>query len=334
MQTRAVQVILLICSLILAIIILIASSKYAAWSHEMVPGAGNWLPLVFYVGTIPFISLLYTVSHLAALQLNGLPCPPYPNGRTTSSLSPRLSRNPRPYDAGYAVTTTFFILCVSVLHTLTWFAQSVLCTSCELAPILAGHQGRVARWCPQSRFRDTGDRDLANMLGTLATVKDFLQWAMFALAAGLVECARREWMRAELVRGQHVRMMGAGVDFGGAGGGGGKNNNNSPFSKNPVNGVVELSTVTISGPRLVFRAEEAEAAKQRERDAAEARRRDEDEDRKRRWASGVGPLPPPIPPKNSSSAGANNSKKKDNVYANGMGLKRSGTLNHMYESRV
>ncbi|KIW32168.1 uncharacterized protein PV07_03733 [Cladophialophora immunda] len=332
MQTRAVQVILLICSLILAIIILIASSKYGAWAHEMVPGASRWLPLVFYVGTIPFISLLYTVSHLAALQFNGLPCPPYPDGRGGASTSPRQSRNPQPYDANYTVTTTFFVFCVSIVHTLMWFAQSVLCTSCELAPILAGHQGQVPRWCPQSRFHDTGNPGLANMLGTLATVKDFLQWAMVALAAGLVECARREWMRAEHVRGLHVRTMGAGVDFGGYGGGEGEN-----FPKKTTlggaAGAVELSN--ISGPRLVFRAEEEAAARQREREQEETRRRQEEEERKRQWASGNGPLPTTTRTTgNGVVAAVPPPNKKDNYYGNGMGLKRSGTLNHMYESRV
>ncbi|OAP60589.1 hypothetical protein AYL99_05591 [Fonsecaea erecta] len=334
MQTRAVQVILLICSLILAIIILIASSKYGAWSHEMVPGPSKWLPLVFYVGTIPFFSLLYTVSHLAALQFNGLPSPPYPNGRSSKLWSARQSTSSAPYDAHYTVTTTFFILCVSILHTLMWFAQSVLCTSCELAPILAGHQGQVPAWCPQSRFHDTGKTGLAGMLGTLATVKDLLQWVMFVLAAVLVECARREWMRAEHVRSQQVRLMGAGVDFGG--GARAADGFDSDFSKKPIGGGgrgVELTN--ISGPRLVFRAEEEAAAAAA---AAEAAAKQQQRAREQERGQGESrrhdkPLPPPQRPQPTVLP---SSKKKDNYYGNGMALQRSGTvtLNHMYESRV
>ncbi|KIX95583.1 uncharacterized protein Z520_08703 [Fonsecaea multimorphosa CBS 102226] len=327
MQTRAVQVILLICSLILAIIILIASSKYAAWSHEMVPGPGKWLPLVFYVGTIPFFSLLYTVSHLAALQFNGLPSPPYLYGRASSSGA---APQQQAYDAGYTVRSTFLTLCVSVAHTLMWFSQSILCTSCELAPILAGHQGQVPQWCPQSRFHDTGNPNLANMLGTLAPVKDFLQWTMFALAAALIECARREWMRAEHVRAQQTRLMGAGVDFGGYGDGGGGGDfvkKTTPMAAAAAaGGVVELGNINISGPRLVFRAEEAA---RREQDEAKKRRQQGANGGGRGDNNNGAPLPPaPVLPPTG--------KKKDNYYGNGMGLKRSGTttLNHMYESRV
>ncbi|EXJ68039.1 uncharacterized protein A1O5_08654 [Cladophialophora psammophila CBS 110553] len=288
-------------------------------------GRMKWFPVqgigFFYVGTIPFFSLLYTVSHLAAFQFNGLPSPPYPYYNSRGGASSPKSASPQHYDANYTVTTTFFILCVSILHTLMWFAQCVLCTSCELAPILAGHQGRVPKWCPQSRFRDTGKPGLADMLGTLATVKDFLQWAMFVLAAGLIECARREWMRAEHVRGQQVRMMGAGIDFGGPGQAVG----DVDFSRRPggAGAAVELST--ISGPRLVFRAEEEEAARMREEEETRRKRLREEEERKKLWAGGNGPLP-------RQPTGPGAPGNKDNYYGNG--LKRSGTLNHMYESRV
>ncbi|ETI22496.1 hypothetical protein G647_06571 [Cladophialophora carrionii CBS 160.54] len=311
MQVRAAQVILLILSLVLSVVILIASSKYAAWSHSMVSAAaGTWLPLVFYVGTIPFVSLLYTVAHLAALQFNGLPSPPYlQNGGYSYPKS-----NAHAYDADYAVTSSFFILCVTVLHTLAWLAQSILCTSCELAPILQGHQGLVPKWCPQSRFRDSGQPGLANMLGTLAPVKDFLQWVMVVLAAALIECARREYVRAEVVRRQQVRMMGAGVDFGGRSQGA----NAVVQTKTPG---VELNE--ISGPQLIFRAEEEARRRQEE----EERKQREEEKRNKQLTTGGSSLPP-------QPTGQGVSGNKDNYYGNGMGLKRSGTLNYMYESRV
>jgi hypothetical protein len=268
-------------------------------------------PLVFYVGTIPFFSLLYIVAHLAALQFNGLPSPPYPQNRGFQSPKP----NAQPYNADYAVTTTFFILCFTVLYTLAWLGQSILCTSCELAPILQGHQGLVPKWCPQSHFRDSGQPGLANMLGTLAPVKDFLQWVMVVLAAALIECARREYIRAEVVRRQQVRMMGAGVDFGGPSQG-----TNVVFQTKAPG--FELNE--ISGPKLTFRAEE-EARRKKEEE--EAKRREEEKKQKRPLAPGGSSLPPqPIGP----GAPGN----KDNYYGNGMGLKRSGTLNYMYESRV
>jgi hypothetical protein len=269
-------------------------------------------PLVFYVGTVPFFSLLYITGHLAGLQFNGLPSAPYPGSRGSYPKGNRPA-----YNADYTVSTTFFILCVSVIHTLAWLLQSILCTSCELAPILSGNQGRVPKWCPQSRFRDSGQPNLAMMLGTLAPVKDFLQWGMVALSIALIECARREYMRAEYFRRQQVQAMGAGVDFGGPSQG-------TDILFNTKSAGVELKQ--ISGPKLVFRAEE------------EARRRQEEAEQKRKEAErkkklqvqfapdGRDALPLPVGP----GAPGN----KDNYYGNGMGLQRSNTLNYMYESRV
>ena len=270
--------------------------------------------MVFYVGTIPFFSLLYIVAHLAALQFNGLPSPPYPHNR--GSIFSKAT-DVQPYNAEYTATTTFFILCISIVHTLAWLGQSILCTSCELAPILSGHQGHVPKWCPQSRFRDSGKAGLANMLGSLAPVKDILQWIMVVTAAALIECARREYMRAEQFRHQEFRMLGTGVDFGG-----------------PSQGVdmqfqtkvpgVELTQ--ISGPKLIFRAEE----EARRREEEERRKREEAETKKRQQknvqftASSGLTVPQPV--------GFGVPGDKDNYYGNG--LKRSDTLNYMYESRV
>ncbi|EXJ85275.1 hypothetical protein A1O3_05950 [Capronia epimyces CBS 606.96] len=248
MQSRVVQVLLLILSFVLALFLLIASSKYASWAKGMTVATGSWLPLVFYVGTIPLVSLVYTTVHLAALQFNGLPVPPYadPENHGGGGDDDGKSSPPRdaPYDTDDGVKSTMFILGISVLHLVAWLAQSILCTSCELAPVLAGTEGRVPRWCPQSRFKDTGQPGLAGMLGTLATVKDFLQWAMVLLTILLLECARREYVRAARAKHAVVHAAGAGVDFGGPSRGFGVP---VPDWKTP--GVaVELSTITISGP--------------------------------------------------------------------------------------
>lgn len=222
-----------------------------------------------------------------------------------------------PYDADYASSTTFFILAVSIMHVTAWLAQAALCTGCELAPILAGTQGTVPKWCPQSRFQDTRQPGLAGMLATLATAKDFLQWAMVVLAAVLVECARREYMRAEHVRREDVRMAGAGVDFGGGARAGAFPAVKSGGGAGGV--VVELTQ--ISGPRL-FRPEEEAREQERQRQRQHQQRKMETErDR---------PLPPQPPQPTGPGAPGN----RDNYYGNGMGLKRSGTLNYMYESRV
>jgi hypothetical protein len=268
--------------------------------------------LCFYVGSVPFLSLVYTALHLAALQFNGLPVPPYAPTRT-SAIAP----NPRNrqsvvkvYDPDYTSTTTFFILGVSILHFVAWFAQAILCTSCELAPILSGNQGRVPGWCPQSRFQDMGTPGLADMLGTLATVKDFLQWGMVAITVALIEIARREWMRAERVRTEALRSQGAGIDFGG-----------ERRQINLKGGVVEMGKMEISGPRYIS-PEELQAAAQ-------------PEPNKNRRGGSLGEPGPPIP-KQPEGPGVPENQNSDNYYGNGMkvGLTRKPTLNYMYESRI
>ncbi|KIW10593.1 hypothetical protein PV08_11557 [Exophiala spinifera] len=300
MQTRPIQVFLLVFTLILAIFLLIAASKYAAWSHVMVPASGSWLPLIFYVATIPLVSLLYAAVHLAALQFNALPAPP---------LSGRRSVDPS-YDANYTASTTTFILAISILHFLAWLAQACLCTGCELAPILAGTQGRVPRWCPQSRFRDSGNPNLADMLGTLATVKDFMQWVMVLFTIALIECARRESRSAEHARRELFRRAGTGVDFGGPRGDA-KGSNQVPLTVIGSN---------ISGPRILTPAEIA--AQQRQQQEEEDRKKKQAEERRKQAQLPAGPGVP--------------DNKPDNYYGNGMGngLKRTKTLNYMYDTRI
>jgi hypothetical protein len=270
-------------------------------------------PLVFYVGSIPFFSLLYIVAHLAALQFNGLPSPPYLNSRGPRSSS-RLISNAQPYDAHFAVSTTFFVFCFSILYSLAWLAQSILCTSCELAPILKGTQGNVPKWCPQSRFRDSRDPSLPGMLGTLATVKDILQWVMFGISLMLIECGRREYVRAQYVANATIKLLGAGVDFGGP-------------SQGTAGFNLPSKEAAISGPQLVYRAEE-----EARRKAEEAQRRQADEERRRKNGliphfATTGPNPQSLP------IGPGAPGTKDNYYGNGM-LKRSNTLNYMYDTRV
>ncbi|KAI1629497.1 hypothetical protein EDD37DRAFT_604382 [Exophiala viscosa] len=290
MHTRAAQVILLVFSLILAIFILIAASKYAAWAHVMTTATGDSFALVLYIGTIPLFSLLYTTAHLAALQFNILPIP---QGTGTGT---RKTTHSSPYDTDYTATSTFVILLFSILHFLMWLLQSILCTSCELAPILAGTEGRVPRWCPQSRFKDSGQPSLANTLATLATVKDFTQWIMVLMTMFLIECARREYTCAEHVRSEAFRREGTDVE------------------------AIDLTVAKISGPRLL--TPEEIATQQRLKDEEEAEKQKEEQDRRARMNAPRQPMGPGVP------------GNTDNYYGNGMTLKRSNTLNYMYESRI
>lgn len=105
--------------------------------------------------------------------------------------------NPSSDDEDYESMASF-LLGVSALHSLGWLIQACLCTACELVPILTGAQGRVSKWCPQSHFKDTNTVGLANMMGELATAKDVLQWIIFIISIGLIECARRTWMQARV----------------------------------------------------------------------------------------------------------------------------------------
>lgn len=216
------------------------------------------------------------------------------------------------YDPDYASSTTFFILVISVLHFIAWFVQSILCTSCELAPILSGNQGRVPAWCPQSRFQDTGNANLADMLGKLAIAKDILQWGMVGLTVALIEIARREWMRAERARSETLRAQGAGIDFGGE------------RRQIELKTGVELVGMQISGPQPI-----KPASVQQPLDESEAKRK------RNGQGSSLGEPGPPIP-RQPEGPGVPDGKNTDNYYGNGMkaALKRSGTLNYMYDTRL
>ena len=246
--------------------------------------------------------------------------PPYgPTRTSTIAPNPRNRQSTvKVYDPDYTSTTTFFILGVSILHFIAWFAQAILCTSCELGPILSGNQGRVPGWCPQSRFQDLGKPGLVDMLGTLATVKDFLQWGMVALTVALIEIARREYMRAERARSEALRRQGAGIDFGG--------------ERRQINmktgGFVEMGKMEISGPRYISPEEQAAAA-------AAAAAAAEAEAKKRQKGGNLGEPGPPIP-RQPEGPGVPENKNSDNYYGNGMktGLTRKPTLNYMYESRL
>ncbi|KAL2402382.1 hypothetical protein ABEF95_008842 [Exophiala dermatitidis] len=372
MQSRAVQVLLLILSFVLALFLLIASSKYAAWAKEMTTTTGIWIPLVFYVGAIPLTSLVYTTTHLAAMQFNTLPVPPYPHDSTSDTTKPQspASRDAslHDYDIDYGVSSTMFVLGASILHLLAWFAQSILCSSCELAPILAGTQGLVPLWCPQFRFKDTGKPGLDDMLAKLATVKDFMQWGMVLLTIALVECARREYIRASRVQQEMFRGAGAGVDFGGPSRG-------APSEDGKASSVttttVELGTFTAGRQQLDNNMGETQfvarsmstriqaqlppppgpprrTLSQQNTTAGLARGPSRSRNREQMLAGQLGtkgvalaelPQPARIQGNNNRNADVdyqnqneNQNQRTGNVAPTG--LKRTGTLNHMYESRV
>lgn len=151
----------------------------------MVQGSSSWMTLVLYAGSIPLLSFTYAVLYLAALHFDILPCSSVEALTSTKS------------SITTAAATALFAL--SVIQFIMWIGQAAMCTACEMAPILAGHQGQVPKWCPQSRFVDKGIRGLPTQLSTLALVKDSVSWVMVALSLGLVECARRQWARVRLM---------------------------------------------------------------------------------------------------------------------------------------
>jgi hypothetical protein len=161
---------------------------------QFLPSQGSILivsrGLVFYVGSIPLLSLFFNALHLLALHFDVVP-PQLP-----ANVSPKLSRSKKPI----TIEPGLFLLAlfITVIQTIMWLGQASLCTACELAPILAGTQGNVPKWCPQSNFRDPGNADLPNMLAQLATVKDIVNWVMVPLSIILVECTRRQWQRARV----------------------------------------------------------------------------------------------------------------------------------------
>ena len=144
--------------------------------------------LVFYLGSVPVLSLTYAVLYLALLHFDVLP---------SSSVAPLTSTKPT-----ITLAAATFLFTMSVVQFIWWLGQASLCTACEMAPVLAGHQGQVPRWCPQSRFVDKGVKGLPDMLATLAVVKDSVSWGMVLISLILVECARRQWARARLMDGE------------------------------------------------------------------------------------------------------------------------------------
>lgn len=149
------------------------------------------------------------------------------------------------------------------------------------------------------------------MLGKLATAKDILQWGMVGLTVALIEIARREWMRAERVRSETLRAQGAGIDFGGE------------RRQIDLKTGVELVGMQISGPQPI-----QPASVQQPLPESEAKH-------KRSGQGSLGEPGPPIP-RQPEGPGVPDGKNTDNYYGNGMkaGLKRTGTLNYMYDTRV
>ncbi|RMZ77534.1 hypothetical protein DV737_g4338, partial [Chaetothyriales sp. CBS 132003] len=181
MRAQQVHTIALFVSLLVSIFLVIAAAKYAAWSHVMVEGKSAWLSLVFYLGSMPVLSLTYATIYILLLHLDIIP---------SFSTEPQTS-----CEATVPAVASTALLILSILQLAGWLIQASLCTVCELGPVLAGHEGRVPEWCPQSQFRDRGKGSLPGMLATLAEAKDFAQWGMVLLGMVLAECARREWAR-------------------------------------------------------------------------------------------------------------------------------------------
>ncbi len=156
--------------------------------------------LVFYIGTVPFLSLLLTTIHLIALHFDILPA----QLPTSSGNTSKCTRS----QTGYPLEPGLYLLALlaACLQVFLWLAQASICTACELGPILSGAQGNVPRWCPQSNFRDSGDADLPNMLAQLATIKDTAAWFMIILSALLIECARRQWARARIAAVEQINI--------------------------------------------------------------------------------------------------------------------------------
>ena len=140
------------------------------------------------------LSVVFNAAHLIALHFDLLPAllPP------TSSSSTRYA-TPQPDNALPSDPAMYLLaLLTAAAQTVAWLGQASLCTACELSPVLAGNQGLVPQWCPQSKFRDTGNIDLPKMLAQLAIVKDTSHWVMVPLSAVLVECGRRQWARSRI----------------------------------------------------------------------------------------------------------------------------------------
>ncbi|RMZ81074.1 hypothetical protein DV738_g2474, partial [Chaetothyriales sp. CBS 135597] len=195
MHAQQVHTLVLFVSLLISIFLAVAAVKYAAWSHVMVDGMGTWLGLIFYLSSMPVFSLMYASLHLLLLHFDIIP-----SSASTAEAKTSIS-----------VLTAQFIL--SILQLVGWLVQALLCTFCELGPVLAGHQGRVPRWCPQSQFRNRGKASLPDMLATLVQAKDFTQWAMVPLSGVLVECARRQWVRGRARDATRARAIGYGYGY-------------------------------------------------------------------------------------------------------------------------
>ena len=101
--------------------------------------------LIFYNGTIPVLSLLQSVMHLACLHF--------------ATYLPFL-----------------FILSIAILGSIAWIIQSSIWTSCELSGgvMSTTHALRVPLWCPQSTFTDDG-RDIS---AALTIFKNAMAWLM------------------------------------------------------------------------------------------------------------------------------------------------------------
>ena len=157
--------------------------------------------LVFYLGTIPLLSLLFTTISLFAYHFNlisttPLTPPTLPINTPTSPICPPS----RP-----STTTTLTSLLATLGLTAAWLIQSSFLTACELQPVLSGHQGHVPSICPQSHFHNTSNPNIPSMLSGAAIGKSILSWVMVVVSAAMSECARQGWNRARCAEMEDMR---------------------------------------------------------------------------------------------------------------------------------
>lgn len=150
---RQVTLLLLATALISSLVVLISSVKYAIWaSPSGLLGTSRWLPLLFYLGTMPIVSLLQNSIHLAILQLD-------------------------------VWIPHFGLLVLSCFQAAGWLVVSALWTTCEVS-------GRDApAFCPQN-FKSSVVIRGQHLMG-VTILKDVLAWSLVGIYLGLALTARK-----------------------------------------------------------------------------------------------------------------------------------------------
>jgi len=145
MILRHASLVLSFLTFALSLVTFIASEKYAAWAGGSIPGSGSAMPIIFYAGTVPLLTLIQATLQIACLHF-------------------------------YTYLSSTFVLAVAVLATTAWIAQATIWTICELPGSIPGTRNTPSPplWCPQHAFKDHGgDLDVG-----LTIFKDILGWIM------------------------------------------------------------------------------------------------------------------------------------------------------------